>query len=224
VTEGSAPEGRTSENFVQAKFAEFLLAAIQWTDSLISSQAIRSTSSGLSGRCHRSVGSGWPRQIPRRRDSASRGTPILPGSRSSSFAPRCPHALGQWGSVAHVALEFSRPQRSSFGDCGPRSRGAATPAGPSSSQRSHSTTCVHYCQRMSYNIRVKSSDMEVDVDKLRELRINQGFSQRRLAELAGVSNTSVWKIEQGGGANPATLKKLADVLGVRPVDLLKKGR
>jgi hypothetical protein len=34
----------------------------------------------------------------------------------------------------------------------------------------------------------------------------------------------VWKIEQGGGANPATLKKLADVLGVLPTDLLKKGR
>jgi len=66
--------------------------------------------------------------------------------------------------------------------------------------------------------------VEVDVDKLQELRINQGLSQRRLADLAGVSNTSVWKIEQGGGANPATLKKLGDVLGVRPVDLLKKGR
>ncbi len=46
----------------------------------------------------------------------------------------------------------------------------------------------------------------------------------RLAELAGVSNTSVWKIEQGGGANPATLKKLADVLGVKPVDLLRERR
>jgi len=66
--------------------------------------------------------------------------------------------------------------------------------------------------------------MEVDVDKLRELRINQGLSQRRLADLAGVANTSVWKIEQGGGANPATLKKLADVLGVRPVELLKEER
>ena len=66
--------------------------------------------------------------------------------------------------------------------------------------------------------------MEVDVDTLQELRINQGLSQRRLAELAGVSNTSVWKIEQGGGANPSTLKKLADVLEVRPVDLIKKGR
>jgi transcriptional regulator with XRE-family HTH domain len=77
---------------------------------------------------------------------------------------------------------------------------------------------------MLYNIRVESSGMEVDVDKLQELRINQGFSQRRLAELAGVSNTSVWKIEQGGGANPSTLKKLSDVLGVRPVDLLKERR
>lgn len=66
--------------------------------------------------------------------------------------------------------------------------------------------------------------MEVNVEKLQELRINQGLSQRRLADLAGVSNTSVWKIEQGGGANPATLKKLADVLGVRPTDLLKKTR
>ena len=62
------------------------------------------------------------------------------------------------------------------------------------------------------------------MDKLRELRINQGLSQRRLADLAGVANTSVWKIEQGGGANPATLKKLADVLGVRPVELLKEER
>jgi len=66
--------------------------------------------------------------------------------------------------------------------------------------------------------------MEVDVGKLQELRINYGLSQRRLAELAGVSNTSVWKIEQGGGANPATLKKLADVLGVRPTELLRQGR
>jgi transcriptional regulator with XRE-family HTH domain len=62
------------------------------------------------------------------------------------------------------------------------------------------------------------------VDKLQELRINRGLSQRRLADLASVSNTSVWKIEEGRGANPATLKKLADVLGVRPVDLLKERR
>ena len=68
---------------------------------------------------------------------------------------------------------------------------------------------------------VKFRAVEVDVDKLQELRIDQGLSQRRLADLAGVSNTSVWKIERGGGANPATLKKIADVLGVRASELAK---
>jgi transcriptional regulator with XRE-family HTH domain len=64
--------------------------------------------------------------------------------------------------------------------------------------------------------------MEVNVDKLKELRIDEGLSQRALAQRAGLSQTSIWKIEQGGGANPATLKKLADVLGVRPTDLVKE--
>jgi transcriptional regulator with XRE-family HTH domain len=66
--------------------------------------------------------------------------------------------------------------------------------------------------------------MEVDVNRLQELRINRGLSQRQLAELAGIANTSLGKIERGGGAHPATLKKLANVLGVLPTDLLKKGR
>ena len=63
--------------------------------------------------------------------------------------------------------------------------------------------------------------MEVNVDKLKELRIDEGLSQRALAQRAGLSQTSIWKIERGGGANPATLKKLADVLGIRPTDLVK---
>ncbi len=63
--------------------------------------------------------------------------------------------------------------------------------------------------------------MEVNVDKLKELRIDEGLSQRALAQRAGLSQTSIWKIERGGGANPATLKKLADVLGVRATDLVK---
>ncbi len=66
--------------------------------------------------------------------------------------------------------------------------------------------------------------MEVNVEKLVELRINQGLSQNRLAQLSGVSQTAIWKIEQGGGANPATLKKLADILGVKPVELLNERR
>ena len=62
----------------------------------------------------------------------------------------------------------------------------------------------------------------VNVEKLRELRIDRGLSQRRLSELAGVSNTTVWHIERGAGASPTTLKKLADVLGVRASELVRE--
>jgi transcriptional regulator with XRE-family HTH domain len=66
--------------------------------------------------------------------------------------------------------------------------------------------------------------MEVDVANLQELRINRGLSQRQLAERAGLSPGAVWSLEQRGSGRPDTLKKIADVLEVRPVDLLKKGR
>src|SRR5215217_4247089 len=84
------------------------------------------------------------------------------------------------------------------------------------------------CQRMlvfvvEYSCIVPSS-MEVNVGQLRALRINEGLSQRELAERAGVANTSVWKLERGGSVRPATLKKIADVLGVKPMDLLREGR
>jgi transcriptional regulator with XRE-family HTH domain len=59
---------------------------------------------------------------------------------------------------------------------------------------------------------------------LKELRVDQGLSQNRLAQLAGVSQTAIWKIERGGGANASTLKKLGDVLGVRASELMQEGR
>jgi len=73
---------------------------------------------------------------------------------------------------------------------------------------------VHY---FPYNVPA----VEVDVNKLKRLRINQGLTQRALAERAGISNTSLWKIERGGGATAPTLKKLADVLNVEAADLLR---
>ena|SRR5215217_2217695 len=93
------------------------------------------------------------------------------------------------------------------------------------------STCIVFareCQRMlvfvvEYSCIVPSS-MEVNVGQLRALRINEGLSQRELAERAGVANTSVWKLERGGSVRPATLKKIADVLGVKPMDLLREGR
>ncbi len=66
--------------------------------------------------------------------------------------------------------------------------------------------------------------VEVNVDTLKELRINAGLSQRELATRAGLTPGAVWQVENRGSGSPATLKKLADVLGVRPVALLKEGR
>jgi transcriptional regulator with XRE-family HTH domain len=65
--------------------------------------------------------------------------------------------------------------------------------------------------------------VEVDVAKIQELRINRGLSQRQLAEKAGLSPGAVWRLERRGSGRPDTVKKVADVLGVRPVDLLAEG-
>ena len=62
------------------------------------------------------------------------------------------------------------------------------------------------------------------MEKIQELRINQGLSQRQLAEKAGLSPGAVWRLEHRGSGRPDTLKKIADVVGVRPVDLLREGR
>ncbi len=62
----------------------------------------------------------------------------------------------------------------------------------------------------------------MNVEILKELRINAGLSQRELAMRAGLTPGAVWQVERRGSGSPATLKKLADVLGVRPVDLLKE--
>jgi transcriptional regulator with XRE-family HTH domain len=64
--------------------------------------------------------------------------------------------------------------------------------------------------------------MKVDAEKLWELRVNRGLTQRHLARKVGISNATLSKIEHGGGAMPPTLKKLAEVLGVKPVDLVRR--
>jgi len=52
---------------------------------------------------------------------------------------------------------------------------------------------------------------------LRELREGQVITQRELAAKAGVSNKTISDIEQGKlRPHPATLRKLAAALGVKP--------
>ena len=69
----------------------------------------------------------------------------------------------------------------------------------------------------------KLRSMEVDTQKLKELRRRRVLSMRELEELWGVSHNMTWRIESGRqGAHPRTVRKLAEALGVDPEELLKK--
>jgi transcriptional regulator with XRE-family HTH domain len=66
--------------------------------------------------------------------------------------------------------------------------------------------------------------MEVDVERLKELRREQVLSLRELEEKSGVSYNTIWRIEDGRqGAHPKTIRKLAEALGVRPSELIREG-
>lgn len=64
--------------------------------------------------------------------------------------------------------------------------------------------------------------MEVDVDKLKRLREEKVLSQRDLARMAGLTHTTVWRLEHGHEARPGTIRKVAGVLGIEPRDLLRR--
>ncbi len=60
---------------------------------------------------------------------------------------------------------------------------------------------------------------------LRAARQRTALSQRLLAELAGVSGSTVRLLEGGRrGASPGTLRKLASALRVAPADLTREPR
>ncbi len=65
-----------------------------------------------------------------------------------------------------------------------------------------------------------TADMEVDGMKLRELRLDQAFSAQDLADRAGVNYRTILRLEHGQSeAQPRTLRKLAEALGVEPREL-----
>jgi transcriptional regulator with XRE-family HTH domain len=66
--------------------------------------------------------------------------------------------------------------------------------------------------------------MRVNVEKLRQLRRQKVLSMRELEEKSGVSYNTVWRLETGRtGAQPRTIRRLAEALGVEPVELLPEG-
>jgi HTH-type transcriptional regulator, competence development regulator len=64
--------------------------------------------------------------------------------------------------------------------------------------------------------------MEVNIQRLRELRRQKVLSMRELEEMSGVSYNTIWRLENGiTGAQPRTIRKIAQVLGVDPAELVK---
>ena len=69
-----------------------------------------------------------------------------------------------------------------------------------------------------------TSDMEVNVERLKALRSEHVLTLRELAQEAGVSKDTIWRLENGHSeAHPSTIRKLAKAFGVQPKELVKTG-
>jgi DNA-binding XRE family transcriptional regulator len=63
------------------------------------------------------------------------------------------------------------------------------------------------------------SSLDVQLPRLREHRQRRALSQQELANLTGLSRTTIIKLEGGRNAWPKTQRKLAKALHVKPEDL-----
>ena len=62
------------------------------------------------------------------------------------------------------------------------------------------------------------------MERLKTLRGEHVLTLRELAEEAGVSKDTIWRLENGHSeAHPSTIRKLAKALGVQPRDLVRTG-
>ena len=65
--------------------------------------------------------------------------------------------------------------------------------------------------------------VEIDVEKLKELREARALSLRELANEAGVGHDSIYRIEHGqGNGLPRTVRGIARALGVKPGELMRR--
>jgi len=63
---------------------------------------------------------------------------------------------------------------------------------------------------------------EVDGARLRRIRRERALSQRDLSRMTGIAVHTISRLETGKQrAQPRTIRKLADALGVEPKDLMK---
>jgi transcriptional regulator with XRE-family HTH domain len=69
-----------------------------------------------------------------------------------------------------------------------------------------------------------TTDVDVNGQRVRELRQDHVLTLRELADKSGVSKDTINRIEHGHGAYPSTIRKLARALGVEPRELVKGAR
>ena len=70
-------------------------------------------------------------------------------------------------------------------------------------------------------VQEKCTNRSTPLPALRGLRQSGGLTQRGLADLAGVSRGSIYRLENGlRGAYPVTVQALARALGVPPAELV----
>ena len=63
---------------------------------------------------------------------------------------------------------------------------------------------------------------EVDSARLRRLRRERALSQRELSRMTGIAFDTISRLETGKQrAQPRTIRKLAEALGVEPRELMK---
>jgi transcriptional regulator with XRE-family HTH domain len=64
---------------------------------------------------------------------------------------------------------------------------------------------------------------EVDGPRLRQIRRERALSQRDLTRMTGIAFDTISRLETGKQrAQPRTIRKLADTLGVEPRELMKE--
>ena len=74
-----------------------------------------------------------------------------------------------------------------------------------------------------YNGSVNSRFTKIDGERLRQLRREQALSQRDLSRVTGIAHDSISQLETGKrDAQPRTIRKLAEALGVEPKVLMKE--
>ncbi len=64
-------------------------------------------------------------------------------------------------------------------------------------------------------------EMELNIDKLKQLRESKAWSQSHLAEVAGISLRTIQRVEKNGIASPESVKAICGSYGIEARDILK---